>query len=56
MLKLAEEHPENSSYLTTSLRGPIRKEAKAGTSNKCKSYYYGGRISMLKMICMTWQR
>ena len=31
LLKLAEEHPENLSYLTTPLRDPIRNEADAGT-------------------------
>ena len=30
MLKLAEEHPENLSYLTVPLRDPIREEANAG--------------------------
>jgi hypothetical protein len=29
LLKLAEEHPENLSYLTTPLRDPIREEANA---------------------------
>jgi hypothetical protein len=38
---LAEEHPENLSYLTTPLRDPIREEANAGTHNVCKSYNYG---------------
>ena len=31
LLKLAEEHPEDLSYLTTPLRDPIREEADAGT-------------------------
>ena len=35
LLKLAEEHPENSSYLTTPLRDPIREEANAGTHIGC---------------------
>jgi hypothetical protein len=41
MLKLAEEHPENMSYLTTPLRDPIWEEANAGTHSVCMSYYYG---------------
>jgi hypothetical protein len=41
MLKIAEEHPEDLSYLTTPLRDPIQEEANAGTHNTCKSYYYG---------------
>jgi hypothetical protein len=40
LLKLAEGHPENLSYLTTPLRDPIQEEANAGTNNVCKSYYY----------------
>jgi hypothetical protein len=55
LLKLAEGHPENLSYLTAPLRDPIREEANAGTSNGCKSYNYGRRTGMMKMICMTWQ-
>jgi hypothetical protein len=31
LLKLAEEHPENSSYLTAPLRDPIRQEANIET-------------------------
>ncbi len=34
--KAAEELPENSSYLTTPLRDPIREEANAGTHIGCK--------------------
>ena len=30
LLKLAEEHPEDLSYLTAPLRDPIREEANAG--------------------------
>jgi hypothetical protein len=55
LLKVAEEHPGNLSYLTTPLRDPIREEANAGTNNGCKSYNYGRRTIMIKMICMTWQ-
>jgi hypothetical protein len=47
LLKIAEGHPENLSYLTTPLRDPIREEANAGTNNVCKSYYYDRRNSML---------
>ena len=39
--KLQKNLSENSTYLTSPLRDPIREEANAGTNNACKSYYYG---------------
>ena len=54
--KLQKNLSENSSYLTSTLRDPIREEANAGTHNECNTYYYGRRIGMIKMICMAWQR
>jgi hypothetical protein len=48
LLKLAEDHPENSSYLTAPLRDPIREEAnRYNNTNGCTSYYYGKRIGMI---------
>jgi hypothetical protein len=44
---------ENSSYLTSTLRDPIREEANTGTHIGYKSYNYGRRISMISMIRCT---
>jgi hypothetical protein len=52
MLKVVEEHLEDLSYLRVPLCDPIREEENDTPNNECKTYYYGKRISMLRMICM----